>query len=170
MFNKKIYKCALLSITPDFVFNNNQSMKENIKNAKLDVIMNIFVKKTINSNYVREIITNKLIPIYKISKFNTCSRNNGKIVYDIPKSPVFIQVFEIVGDEGLILESGLKEASSDDLKYYSLDHSDKDVYQRELEYYFHRGNKYYSYAKHKNDPEEVKEKRMKKVIKRCNKI
>jgi len=170
MFDKKIYKCSLLSITPDIEVNKGLNMKDNIKNANLNVVMNIFVKRTINSNYVREIITNKLIPVYKISKFNTCSRNNGKIIYDVPKSPVFVQVFETIGDEGLIIESGFKEACSDDLKYYSLDHSDKDVYRRELEYYFHRGEKYYLNAKHKNDPEEVKEKRIQKVIKRCNKF
>ena len=62
MFDKTVYKCELLSVTPDIVVYNDKSMRKNIINADTMVVANILVQKTIRPDYMREIITGKLIP------------------------------------------------------------------------------------------------------------
>ena len=61
MFDKKVFKCELLSVTPDIVVYNDLSMRKNIINADTMVVANILVQKTIRPDLMREILTNKLI-------------------------------------------------------------------------------------------------------------
>ena len=62
----EIYKCYLLSISPNATIDLNKTKKENIANLKLLPTKQIMVQPTENNNYVQEIITEELIPIYHI--------------------------------------------------------------------------------------------------------
>ncbi len=171
MFKRRIYKCDLLSISPDTVIYSDKSMKKNLENANTNVVATILVKETINIDYVREIVTNKLIPIYKIVTYDAPGyRHHGTIDHIVPKSPVFIKISETLGFEGIIEESDFTPATNDEIKEYLTLHNDPKKYKNELEEIFRLGEEYYNNSRAKGIvTEETEIKRMIKTIKRCNK-
>lgn len=171
MFNRKVYNCELLSITPDIIAYSDKNMKKNLVNAKCEVVERVLVQKTIRPDYVKEIVTNTLIPIYYETYYNTTTRNKGKMVSCAPASPIFIKVHEVVGDEGLILESNLISATIDEVKMYAFDHLDREKFKNKLDELYLQGMEYYNNSLDKGlVSEEEQIKRMVKAIKRCNKI
>jgi hypothetical protein len=171
MFDKKVFKCELLSVTPDIVVYNDKSMRKNIIDADTMVVANILVQKTIRPDYMREIITNKLIPTYQIVKFETNTANNGMIVHDAPKSPIFIKYNKTVGNNGLIFETDLVPATIDELNDYAFSHIDAESYANIIYELFNKAEEYYRNSEEKGlISEDTQIKRMIKAIKRCNKI
>lgn len=171
MFDKKVFKCELLSVTPDIVVYNDLSMRKNIINADTMVVANILVQKTIRPDLMREILTNKLIPTYQVVKFETNAANNGRIVEDAPKSPIFIKYNKTIGDEGWVKNTDLVPATLEEVQQYAFEHIDVEAYAKKIYDLFDQANKYYNNAKEKDMyTDSTKIKRMIKAIKRCNKI
>ena len=171
MFDKTVYKCELLSVTPDIVVYNDKSMRKNIINADTMVVANILVQKTIRPDYMREIITGKLIPTYQVVKFETSTANNGRVVEDAPKSPIFIKYHKTIGDEGWAKSTDLVKATLDEVNEYAFSHIDVDSYSQKIYDLFNKANEYYNNSYEKGlVSEDTQIKRMIKAIKRCNKI
>ncbi len=149
-----VYKCDLLSITPDIRVNIDEPKKENIKNADTVVVGTIMVKPTINPKYFREIITKKLIPVYRITKRNGSGLPyGGKIFYKAPDIPCFIKYSETqFFDE--YQGNTLKKASAEEVKNYIERYVASDGTCNELldklNEIFKRAEEYYEEAAKKN--------------------
>ena len=163
MFNNPVYKCELLSITPDIRVNVDKSMRNNVLNADTEVVSTVLVKKTWNPDYFREIVTNKLIPVYCVITFDNNTVLNGTTERSAPKSPVFVKCHLKVGDEGLVLESDLIPATAEEVKTYVFDHMDREKYGEKLDSIFNQGMTYYNDSKAKGI--ESDEKQIKKYLK-----
>ena len=79
MFNNTVYKCDLLSVTPDIKVYTDKSMKSNVMNADTTVVTTLLVQKTFNPSYFKEIVTGRLIPIYRVITYDTNTVLNGKV-------------------------------------------------------------------------------------------
>lgn len=159
----EVYKCDLLSITPDIRVNTNQSKAHNIKNAKKEKKTTIIVKPSIFRNYFKEILTGVKIPIYRIQK----TKGYGEREYHYPpKIPCFIQYEEQIEGEDY-LGNTLQEATLEDIKSYLEKYtskSDREKFKKELIDYFLEAEEYYKKAQEKNIVSENTE--IKKLIKK----
>ena len=171
MFNKPVYKCDLLSVTADIRVNNDESMRKNIQNADTEVVSTIYVQKTWNPSYFREIITGRKIPAYCVITHDSNTVLNGTTEEDVPKYPVFIKYHMTVGDEGVVLNEDLVKATADEVITYTHDHVLKDEYALSLYEVFERGMKYYNDSKAKGTlSDNMRIKKMLKAIKMTRKI
>ena len=130
MFNNTVYKCELLSVTPDIKVYTDKSMKSNVMNADTTVVNTILVQKTFNPSYFKEIVTGRLIPIYRVITYDTNTVLNGKVELDPPKSPCFIKYDMTVGDEGLLLSDNLVKATADEVSEYAFNHKHDELVVR----------------------------------------
>ncbi len=167
MFKNKVYKCDLLSITPDIRVNVDKNIRSNIKDADTEVISTIFVQPTWNPSYMKEIITKRIIPVYRIEHYETSNVLNGQTYVEVPKSPCFIKYNVKVGDEDLWLSDDLVVATPDEVKDYINRHPDKETYAFSLYEIFKRGVEYYYNSKEKGIVSD--EKQIKKMLKKLKK-
>ncbi len=149
MFDNPVFKCELLSVTPDIRVNVDENYKSNIANAETKPVSTILVQQSWNPSYMREIITKKLITLCRIEHYFTSNLINGEVISIIPKKPYFIKYNVKVGDEDMVLDDDLEEAGPDDVKEYIDAHSDKASYAKLLDSLFNQAEKYYkeSYEK-----------------------
>lgn len=146
MFNSPVYKCKLLVVDPATRVNVDESFKDNIMNAKTKVLFEVMVQNTWNPNYFREIITNKKIPVYRLSHYVTPSALDGTTHVDLPSKPYFIKYNVDLGVEDTYIKDDLEEASPDEIEEYIESHSDKMEYASILESFFRRAEKDYKNA------------------------
>ena len=151
-----MYKCKLYSITPSIYVNPNLTRRENIVNASTVAVTDLIVKRTLMPGYFKEVLTNKLIPVYY-----ECLKNRPKVIYSLPNVPCFIYYFET--DNGF---TGLVPTINGDLEKYSKKHYSKengyDGFALELDEYFAKAEKYYEDAV-KNDDLSGQKKLIKKI-------
>lgn len=104
MIDNKIYKVNLVAFGPDSNAYCDCTMKENIaKNDSLVVVKELFVKRTISKKYMKEVVTNKIIPVM----YNDLSSGETYI----PNSACFLKVSYIGKDlyEQNVLVSELRK-------------------------------------------------------------
>lgn len=159
----EVYKCDLLSITPNIKVENDQSKKHNIKSAQKEKKKTIIVKPTIFRNYFKEILTGIKIPIYRIQKI----KGYEELEYHYPpKTPCYIQYTEEIDGEEY-LGNTLQEATLEEIKAY-LDRysSETDIEQlrKEITSCFFEAEEYYKKAQGKKNVSESAE--IKKLIKK----
>ena len=170
MSNIEIFKVELLSITPSIKVLVDKNMKDNIANADTEVVANLIVKKTFWNEGFREVITNKLIPVFYETTEETRHTYNI-LVKEAPKSPVFFKIKRERDINGTIVRDNLQKARVEDLKMYAFDHVDRENFEKKLNDIFSRAQEYYNASKAQNNvTEETEIKRWLKTIKRCNKI
>lgn len=135
---KPIYKCELLSISPDSRINCDESLRENVKHAETLSTIELLVQPTIRQGYFKEILTGRKIPVYRIQKHLGDHYSIDDFYYHfVPKSPCFIQFQEKILGEGH-LENNLVEATYDDVENY-LNLYSREELNEELDEIFHRG-------------------------------
>ena len=160
MNNKTIYKCYLLTITKDIKINTSKTIQENISNAKVESTKIILVQPTNNPNFFKEIISEKLIPVYRITEkksfFNEYKTNYE---YTIPKTPYFIKYIERRNYNNEIITS-LKEANLEEIQsYIDINASTKERYYKfinELNTIIEASKKHYYNAAKNSDSEKIK--------------
>lgn len=140
-----MYKCKLYSITPSIYVNPNLSRRENIVNASTEPVMDLIVKRTLKPGYFREVLTDRLIPVYY-----ECMKRRPKVIYSLPNVPCFIYYFET--ENGF---TGLVPTVTGDLEKYSRKHFSKetgyDKFALELDDYFAKAEGYYEAAINNDD-------------------
>lgn len=139
---KPIYKCELLSISPDSRINCDQSLRENVKHAETLSTIKLLVQPTIRQGYFKEILTGRKIPVYRIQKHLGDHYSIDDFYYHfVPNSPCFIQFQEkILGEE--YLENNLVEATYDDVLDYCNSYS-KESLEKTLDEIFYKGEECY---------------------------
>lgn len=146
MFNQTIYKCDLLSVTPDIRVNQDWPKKKNISEANKKIVKTILVQPTINPQFFKEIITEKRIPVYRITKKTGLFHSQDGDYYEYPpESPVFILVRENWFQPG----NNLTVASNQEIQEY-LSQNNKEIYINELNEVFEQATKYYNDAFDRN--------------------
>ncbi len=129
VFDNKVYKCNLASIDESSIIYKDLSTKENIKNAKKEIIKEIMIQKTLSKKYVKELVTGKVFPIYRYT--NDFSIDHFKYYIDVPSYMVFAYI-EQSNYYGNIREY-LYEANDLEVIDYLENHSDKKAYAKELD-------------------------------------
>ena len=151
MFFDTVYKCDLHSITSDIIVYRDKSKIENIENAYTKVVAEIMVQKTFFPNIYKEIITGKLIHVYRTKHYIVYKYNDKKDTYKydfdyvVPKVPaktVFIKIFE----NSTHKYSDLKIAESCEIEKYIKENNNTNEYRRKLDEIFSKADEYYNNA------------------------
>ena len=149
----KIYRCKLLSVTENMKVYNGYSRKQNIKQAYAEgatlPVETLYVDMSSGPEHVREVITKKLIPVYRI-RIITGDELEDIVEHYPPKNwACFIIYTEKIKMD---MHSGfedLDEASADELQqYYDIWQGEDDptVMHDRLEELFLKGEAYYQAA------------------------
>ncbi len=130
--SNKIYLCRLATITKDSTIYTDLSMKENIKNARKEIIKEIMVQKTFSKKYVRELVTGKIFPVYRYGNYRGNSSEDILLVtyQEVPNYMVFAYIKEDrhYGN----VQTYLFEANDLEVLDYLDQHPDKKLYLKEL--------------------------------------
>ena len=160
MNKETIYKCYLLTITKDIKINTNKTIQENISNAKVESKKLILVQPTNNPNFFKEIISEKLIPVYRIAeKKSFLSEYKTNYEYTIPKTPYFIKYTEKINYNNEIITT-LKEAKLEEIQsYIDINAATKERYYKfinELNNIIETSNRIYYNATKDSESEKIK--------------
>lgn len=170
-YGGEIYKAKLLSITPEIEVLNDLSKGRNIINAELKVVAEIAVQETSNNNYVREIVSGKLIPVSFVNTYHghhSTSYSNYDHCVFVKCKDLYYKLNGILGnpfDEfDKTIESHLEEISADDLEKYlekcKGKYGDFKSFEEYLDYIFDNGESYYKDSESKGMISESKKKQM----------
>ena len=165
MFFGTVYKCDLHSITPHIKVNRDWSKKENIEDADTIVVAKIMVQKTFLPNIYKEIITGRLIHVYKTIRYSYGW--DGEVI-EVPAKTVFIKIYE----NRLCAYNDLNIAKSYEIeKYIEKNSTNVDEYRKKLDDLITQADEYYdnSYEQENYSCEKEKVKSLLKKVKRLKK-
>ena len=114
-----VFKCELLSVTQDTSVYEDCSKQVNIFNIPIMSVGTIMVQPTHDPRYFREIITKKLIPVFREREFIN-PRNNTS--YIVPTKPYFIKYKELI-NHGEYSGNSLEIAQAEEVKKYIEQHT-----------------------------------------------
>jgi hypothetical protein len=153
LIDKKVYKCKLLSISPDARINVDKSRKDNILNAETTEVAQVFVVPTLNRTKFREITTNRIIPaISELYQEDYLENYGGIVHYSVPNSACFIKYSEreMYGD---YKGNSLIPATAEEVENYVIEHRSEDGsfadYNKQLDALFLQAEENYENSKSK---------------------
>ena len=198
MYFDKVYKCDLLSITPDIEVYDNVDKKINIFYADLKPVKKIIVRRTLNPYVYQEVLTGKLIPTlslregldFRLTKscaFIQCLYKNSRLSSPVCMSEDFIAYRNKLNNVGRILAdrfyandvkrffknaTPFTEASASELKKYIQENIDDfgsyNTFLNELNEIFVEAERYYN-GYYKNYIDEDNQESVKGLLKQLKK-
>lgn len=142
-FDRTVYECDLLSITPNIKVNSDWENWKNIENAKTKVAARIMVQPTIRKNIYREIVTGMPIPVYRITKRNNeFMPDDEEECHFVPYQPVFIKIRGYSNRSCPKLVANFKDIK----KYIEKNTAPNVDYKAQLEDIFQKAEEYYKNA------------------------
>lgn len=125
--------------------------RKNIAEADTLSVKKIMVQPTINPNVYREIVTGMLISVYRTTtKFGLCHALNGDIYYKVPKSLVFIKIYDMYNFGEY--SSSLEVADLIEIEKYIMQHTSYITqFRQELNDIFQKAESYYESASLKSN-------------------
>lgn len=160
LFNT-VYAFKLYSITPNIRVNKDWSKKDNLFDVDTDYLFTVMVKKTLNPNLYKEIVTGITIPAYR--KIRKTVYTEKYILHKIPKKPVFIKINEKEDD---FIDSNIYIPTAKEVEEYIKEHTD-DNFKEKLKSAFKKAEGYYETAYLKGDYSD--DKKIKQMLKSLRK-
>lgn len=150
----KVYKCRLLSVSNNIKIYKDLSKRKNIEQAETVEVETIFVQQTSNPSYLKEVISGKLIPVFRIQKI---TGSGEEIIYKYPPAwPCYIKYIEELENEEY-RGNTLEEANYEELKaYYDKYRGEEttEIMDKHLEEIFSQGESFYQEALKKQEMSE----------------
>ncbi len=151
-YGGKVFLAELLSITPNINVCTDLSKEINIYNAEKESFGKILIQKTSNSEYYREIITGKLIPVFTKTSYIDLYKQKDEVVIYSGKSCVFVKRYDRItySDTLRFINTNffLKDVSSNDVKKYiderKAEYKGFATFKDYLDDVFAQGEKYYA--------------------------
>lgn len=148
--DRNIYRVALCIIKKNENYCSELSRKENLSNMKCEFIREIFIEKTASNNYVREIITDILIPIRfdRLNDFN--HEKEPYFTYNNINFPVYIRsgvningYFYCSMNANKFIPVSKSIVDKDEVETYLLMHDNLELWKKDLENIFSEGERRY---------------------------